>query len=605
MSRIDFFKNSGRRFSLQHFSIQKRLPLLICVLLLCVIVAFSLASYIGVKKAALGMGKERLGTLTEQLSSMFGQSAQALVTATRRAAGQETVKNYLLNASTASDTAAFNVLQKLRLDSSWVAVELLDVNRKPVLHSGLPGIEIKIDLDKAISSLAIGPDSCKIGKLYPPIRGSIYYPIIAAVTEKKQVIGYIVRWRLQKATAKAIAQFSQLLGDNTTLYVGNKDESLWSDMNKAVAAPPVELKQVNNFFEYTRPKADRVIATARPVANTQWLILIEVSEQSILQAANRFFQSIIIIGAGLIAIGIFIAWLMSRNITLPLKKLTSAASAIAGGDYAASVEIDRRDELGQLARAFNAMAAQVGRAQQDLEKKVQERTTQLEKANKELEAFSYSVSHDLRAPLRAISGYAIILKEDYASGLDEQANHVADKIIGNAKMMGQLIDDLISFSQIGRKEIKHLSVDMKKLADSCIAELLEHNPENKYQVHINPLPACHGDENLIKQVWMNLISNALKYSSKKTAPRIEIGYEENSSFNTYFIRDNGVGFDMQYAHKLFGVFQRLHSQKEFEGTGVGLALAKRIINQHNGEIRAESVPGQGAAFYFSLLKSKV
>ncbi len=341
----------------------------------------------------------------------------------------------------------------------------------------------------------------------------------------------------------------------------------------------------------------------QPVAYTQWIVLIEISQDQFLETANRFLKWIIIIGTTLIAIGIFIAWLMSRNITRPLKKLTAAASAIAEGDYSASVAVDRRDELGQLARAFNTMAVQVKNAQQNLELKVQERTGQLEKANKELESFSYSVSHDLRAPLRAINGYAIILKEDYVSALDDEANRIADKIIGNAKMMGQLIDDLIAFSQLGRKEIKYQLVDMKKLAESCVSELLEHQPENKYHVQISSLPACYGDEALIKQVWINLISNALKYSSKKTLPLIEIGYEEDSSFNTYFVRDNGVGFDMQYEHKLFGVFQRLHSPKEFEGTGVGLALAKRIINQHNGNIRGIASPGEGAVFYFSLLKA--
>ncbi|HKB44315.1 MAG TPA: ATP-binding protein, partial [Chitinophagaceae bacterium] len=210
------------------------------------------------------------------------------------------------------------------------------------------------------------------------------------------------------------------------------------------------------------------------------------------------------------------------------------------------------------------------------------------------------VSHDLRAPLRAISGFSTILKEDYAGKLDEEANRITDKIISNAKMMGQLIDDLISFSQIERKEKKHQPVDMKNLAESCLAELLQHNPENKYRLHIHPLPACYADEGLIKQVWINLLGNALKYSSKKTNPVIEIGTQEDTGRQCYFIRDNGVGFDMQYVHKLFGVFQRLHNQVEFEGTGVGLALAKRIINHHNGDIWAEGSPGNGATFYFSL-----
>jgi light-regulated signal transduction histidine kinase (bacteriophytochrome) len=250
------------------------------------------------------------------------------------------------------------------------------------------------------------------------------------------------------------------------------------------------------------------------------------------------------------------------------------------------------------------MTIKVHSAQLDLEKKVKERTAQLESANQELEAFSYSVSHDLRAPLRAIGGYSIILKEDYGTKLDDEANRITDKIISNAQKMGQLIDDLISFSQMGGKEMIHHSVDMKKIAESCMAEALQHEPPGKYQVHINPLPACHGDTNLLKQVWTNLISNAIKYSSKEPVPCIEIGCTEGPVMHTYYIRDNGVGFDMEHAHKLFGVFQRLHSQKMFEGTGIGLAFVKRIINKHKGEIRAEGSLNEGACFYFSLPVSK-
>jgi light-regulated signal transduction histidine kinase (bacteriophytochrome) len=332
--------------------------------------------------------------------------------------------------------------------------------------------------------------------------------------------------------------------------------------------------------------------------------LIGFPKKTILESSNHFLRSIIFIGAILVVIGILIAWIMSRNITRPLKKLTAAASVIAAGDHSSPVQVERRDELGKLAHAFNVMMVHVQTAKLDLEKKVQERTAQLESANKELEAFSYSVSHDLRAPLRAISGYANILKEDYVSKMDDEANRITDRVISNAKMMGQLIDDLIAFSQMNVKEVLPQKIDMKKLVASCLEELLYHEPPNKYQVQIHSLAPCEGDKNLIKQVWMNLISNAIKYSAKQEVPRIEIGCTEGSHFNTYFIRDNGVGFEMHHAHKLFGVFQRLHSHKEFAGTGIGLAFAKRIVTKHKGEIWAESKLGEGTVFYFTAPASK-
>ena len=240
---------------------------------------------------------------------------------------------------------------------------------------------------------------------------------------------------------------------------------------------------------------------------------------------------------------------------------------------------------------------------EQLEEKVKNRTRELEIVNKELEAFSYSVSHDLRAPLRAVSGYANILKEDYEASLDAEGNRLIDVIVDNAKMMGNLIDDLLSFSKMSRLEVITVAIDMKQLADKCVKELLQVEKRKDCEIIVHPLPESKGDANMLKQVWMNLVGNAMKYSSKKTSAKIEIGAIENEKNVVYFIKDNGTGFDMKYANKLFGVFQRLHRQDEFEGTGLGLALAKRIITKHGGEIWAEASLNEGASFYFSLPKN--
>ncbi|HEX7904171.1 MAG TPA: ATP-binding protein [Chitinophagaceae bacterium] len=592
------------RFQFRGLSIQQRLPILICILLLCVIIIFSWTSYVGVKRATLKVGQDRLYALTEQLCSMFGQSSQNYLIAARTMAGQDSIKKFLRSEGkdSGSASASLEIMQKLQKDSSTLLVELLDANKTLKLRSARPGIEVKVNLDSVLNDLSIGQDASKIGKIY--LSGdSMYYPVVASITDEKQVIGYVIRWRLLSATPKAIEQFSKLIGTNATLNIGNNDGSLWTDLVKPIPNPPLDIRY-KGLFEYSPPKGSRAIAVAQPIPNTPWLVLVVFPRKTVLEASTHFLNSILLIGGALIAIGILLAWLMSRNITRPLNKLTAAASAIAGGDYSSLVQVDRNDELGKLARAFNTMSIQVHNAQLDLEKKVKERTAQLEAANKELEAFSYSVSHDLRAPLRALSGYGMMLKEDYGPKLDDEANRITDRIVSNAKMMGKLIDDLISFSQMGVKEVVHQTVDMKKVAEDCMAELLHHETPDKYQVHINNLPACHGDSNLIKQVWMNLISNAIKYSSKKPVPCIEIGCTEDAYTNTYFIRDNGVGFDMQHAHKLFGVFQRLHSHKVFEGTGIGLAFVKRIMLKHNGEIRAVSSIDEGATFYFTLPASR-
>jgi PAS domain S-box-containing protein len=224
---------------------------------------------------------------------------------------------------------------------------------------------------------------------------------------------------------------------------------------------------------------------------------------------------------------------------------------------------------------------------------------QLQLTNKELESFSYSVSHDLRAPLRSINGYAQMIQDDHAQSFNGEALRMFNVIRKNATKMGMLIDDLLAFSRMGRKEITRVPIDFNKLVEPIIADLKQTAPANT-QITVHPLPGTQGDPALLSQVYINLISNAIKYSAKKEKPIIELGAEEKDDEFVYFVKDNGAGFDMQYAHKLFGVFQRLHGNEEFEGTGVGLAIVQRIIVKHGGKVWAEGKVNEGAAFYFSL-----
>lgn len=220
--------------------------------------------------------------------------------------------------------------------------------------------------------------------------------------------------------------------------------------------------------------------------------------------------------------------------------------------------------------------------------------------NQELEAFTYSVSHDLRAPLRSIAGYTQILKEDYASKMGEEGMRIAQIIIANARRMGQLIDDLLDFSRLSRKELSHVHVNMTELVQTILDELGAAEDNRQLSVNLQELKSASVDVSMIRQVWINLISNALKYSRNREITKIEISSFEKDGQICYSINDNGAGFDMQYADKLFGVFQRLHKMNEFEGTGVGLALVKTIIKRHGGYVWAEGRIGEGATFYFSL-----
>ncbi|HTX22483.1 MAG TPA: ATP-binding protein [Candidatus Aquilonibacter sp.] len=235
-----------------------------------------------------------------------------------------------------------------------------------------------------------------------------------------------------------------------------------------------------------------------------------------------------------------------------------------------------------------------------LEQRVAERTAELQAANQELEAFSYSVSHDLRAPLRAVDGFSQAVQEDYAALLPEEGRRYLQTIREGAQRMGVLIDDLLTFSRLSRAALSRQTVNTDKLAREVIEELNPRQLGRQIEIHVGKLPPCQGDAALLKQVWINLLSNAFKYTRNRNPAVIEIGCARENGGNVYFVRDNGAGFDMKYAHKLFGVFQRLHRADEYEGTGVGLAIVQRVIHRHGGQVWAVAAPDHGAAFYFNL-----
>jgi signal transduction histidine kinase len=329
------------------------------------------------------------------------------------------------------------------------------------------------------------------------------------------------------------------------------------------------------------------------------------------------------IGVGVMAVVLLVAYTLSRllqkQISRPILALAETAQAISDrGDYAVRATKLGRDEIGLLTDAFNQMLVQIQgqnetlrKNEAELEARVADRTAQLQAVNQELEAFSYSVSHDLRAPLRHVDGFAGLLAKHVEATLDEKGRRYLSTISESAKRMGRLIDDLLVFSRMGRSPMHLKPVDHAALVAAIIRENHYEKNERPILWEIGPLPAVHGDGPMLRQVWANLIDNAVKYSGKSPQPRIAIGcmpegtpsgHAKPNHF-VFFVRDNGVGFDMNYVGKLFGVFQRLHGPTEFEGTGIGLANVQRIVTRHGGRAWAEGRVGEGATFYFSLPRS--
>jgi len=334
-----------------------------------------------------------------------------------------------------------------------------------------------------------------------------------------------------------------------------------------------------------------------------------------------------IVGAAMVVsllAAVLIARRMQQSVTRPILEIAGVAKHVMEKrDFSPRAAKTTDDEIGTLVEAFNGMLAEIERVIRErvraetavmesesqlralnveLEQRVAARTVQLESANKDLEGFSYSVSHDLRAPIRAIGGFATLLEEDHAGELNEEARRKISIIHSEAARMGRLIDDLLAFSRLGRKALVPADLDMVDMARAVYERLNHQDPARPVDFRLGSMPPAQGDRSLFEQVWVNLLSNALKFSSKKEHPVIEVGGISTGDEHVYFVRDNGAGFDMQYQAKLFGVFQRLHREEEFTGTGVGLALVHRIVTRHGGRVWADGKPDQGATFHFSLPK---
>ncbi len=327
------------------------------------------------------------------------------------------------------------------------------------------------------------------------------------------------------------------------------------------------------------------------------LCLIVKIDQAEALAPSRAFGETIIGVSGLALLAAFIlAIVLARTISGPVLTLQAGAERFGRGELDVRLPENSQDELGLLGRALNQMA--IGLSEKETQ--LREHTKQLEMANQELEAFSYSVSHDLRSPLRAIDGFARILSEEHAVQLSPEAQRYLRLVRANTRQMGHLIDDLLTFSRLGRQPLHKQTVAPATLIRQSLENLRAEQGGRKIEIVIGELPNCQADPALLTQVWLNLLSNAIKFTRKREKAVIEIGGEEKANQRIYFVKDNGVGFDMEYANKLFGVFQRLHRTEEFEGTGVGLAIVQRVVLRHGGRVWAEGAAGKGAVFYFSL-----
>ena len=355
-------------------------------------------------------------------------------------------------------------------------------------------------------------------------------------------------------------------------------------------------------------RGQKVLAVWRPLPTFRLCMIVKIDTKEVFAAAEKLRNALLRISLLLIVIVVIIAFSLARSISSPIKNLTHISKIISEGELSARVNIDSKDEIGELAVSFNQMTDKLVEAKASVEKKneeVEEQKRLLQESNKELDSFVYTASHDLRAPLRGIDGLVKFIEEDYADKFDSQGKEYLKKIRTGATRMKQLIDDLLTLSRISRIKNPYEEVDMNELISSVISRIEFDVKQYKVELKVAAnIPIVRCDRIKMQEVFFNLISNAIKFSSKNksAAPKVEVGYSDKNDAYEFYVKDNGIGIDKKYHHEIFGIFKRLHTQEEYEGTGAGLSIVKRIIDDHKGEIRLDSEPGKGTTFYFTIPK---
>jgi signal transduction histidine kinase len=586
-------RSVGPAAALGTYSLRRRLAVLIFALLGLLGGGFAWMAYHEVQAALRTAGTERIASAATQVADLLNQSAAARIADTRRLANDPAWQEAILSGEAAARDEIPAAVQSALSRSPLVSVWVYDDAGRPPRRLGA-GSEAGTELAAGAPRLPLAgtsPLSSEAGRIW-------YHttvPIEPADSGRPRRYLAIQR---PLSSSQAADLIERLIGPGAELKFGNASGDVWTNLSVRTTAPPVAGPGVAT--PYTGDAGEKWIGIAVPVADTPWVLWVAVAEHTMLGAAQTLLRQMLPVTLVLMALGAFAVYGVSGRVTGPLESLTLAAEAIAAGDYSRRVSVERHDEIGRLGTAFNVMAARVGAAHDSLERRVAERTRELEDANRELEAFSYSVSHDLRSPLRHIAGFAALLGK-HGAGLDQQGQRYLATISQAAAHMGRLVDDLLGFSRMARAEVLRGEVDLACVVEEVVEEVKRESPTRRIVWKIGTLPVVVGDPAMLRLAIVNLVQNAYKYTGKREVAEIEIGMRPQvTGEQVLYVKDNGAGFDMAYAGKLFGVFQRLHRSEDFEGTGIGLANVRRIVQRHGGRTWAEGAVDAGATFYLAL-----
>ncbi len=587
MAKSDNSFLDPRRIRFQGLSIQQRLPLLICVLLLSVLLAFSFIAYVGLRNSAVSTGKQRLESLSRQLSTLFGQSMQALIVSTAGGLQNPDLLDFARSGGADGQDGTKTALYSILKDSQTVLMEIRDPAHRQLLRLGRDSASPRISHNPDAMTIVNRTINPGIGEIVQSA-DSLFYPIFIPLTQNKITLGYVVRWRILTASAKAIRQFNDLIGTDANMYVSNADGTLWTDLRAAVPAPfDLDTARLKAPFTYKNSDGRAILASAKMIPGTPWAVTTGFSRTLILAPAKSFLRMTLVAGGIILFAGILLAWRMSRNIIRPLESLTQAAALMASGQYSKPVPVHRKDEVGNLARAFNAMMLKIQKGKKEMEKQLAE-TRQLNEQLRNLSAHLQNIREEERIHIARemhdeLGGLLTGFKMDVA-GLQKKFSEGDPVINEKLTSMKAMTDDAVKF-------VRKLAAELRPsiLDDLGLVPALEWHAREFEKRYGIPVVFDYDEEEVeasslvatgLFRIYQESLTNVARHSD---ATEVSSGLHIHHGVIEMMIRDNGKGFDLNDKRKTLGL----------------LGMKERAV-MIGGKLTIESAPGKGTSVMITV-----